>query len=189
MCNYVYPLLLDFTRVCLCLQQLLVHVSPMFTRLYSCLTMLTLGYLCLPLFAVLTYVYLCMFTYVYPCLLVFTYVYTCLPMFTPVYSCYPCLLVFNYILHFLIVHVYLCLPPRFTRVYLCLHLFTYVSHVSSCLPMFTRAYLCLPLFTRTCLRYFQMSFKFFFFNSSDAARHELLLVKLLYFSDKVFRWY
>ena len=30
-----------------------------------------------------------------------------------------------------------------------------------------------------------MSFNFFFFNSSDAARHELLLVKLLYFSDKV----
>ena len=35
------------------------------------------------------------------------------------------------------------------------------------------------------LRYFQMSFKFFFFNSSDAARHEGSLVKLLYFSDKV----
>ena len=34
------------------------------------------------------------------------------------------------------------------------------------------------------------AFKIFsFFNSSDAARHELLLVKLLYFSNKVFRWY
>ena len=31
-----------------------------------------------------------------------------------------------------------------------------------------------------------MSFNFFFFNSSDAARHELLLVKLLYFLIRFF---
>ena len=34
----------------------------------------------------------------------------------------------------------------FTRVYLCLHLFTYVYSVYSFLPMFTTVYLCLPIF-------------------------------------------
>ena len=54
--------------------------------------------------------------------------------------------------------------------------------------MFTYVYLCLPKFNL--FKVVSAEFKFFFFfNSSDAAWHELLLVKLLYFSDKVFRWY
>ena len=36
---------------------------------------------------------------------------------------------------------------KFTCVYLCLHLFTYVYHVYSCLPIFTLVYLYLHLFT------------------------------------------
>ena len=38
----------------------------------------------------------------------------------------------------------------FIRVYLCLHLFTYVNPVYSCLPVYS-CYLCLALFTRACL--------------------------------------
>ena len=49
----------------------------MITLLYLCLPLFTRVYSCLPMFST---VYLCLYTYVDLCLLVFTSVYTCLPM-------------------------------------------------------------------------------------------------------------
>ena len=80
-----------------------------------------------------------MFTYVYTCLLILTYVYLSLlvfpyiyPLFTRVYQrlplfAHPCLpMISRGLLLFIPVHV--CLPvfTYFTRLYLCLIVFTYV---------------------------------------------------------------
>ena len=90
-CLFVYTCLALFTRACI----------PMFSHVYSCLTMFTPVYL------------LYFFNCVYLCLVVFAYVYhVSLCMFT--YS-YPRLLMFTDVCYCLTVLVYLCLP-KFTRV-------------------------------------------------------------------------
>ena len=118
-----------FTLVFLCLLE-----TPMFTRVYLCLSLFNRSYLFV--FTLFTRVdrSLHLFTYVYPRLLVFSHLIVfssfhqfaraCLHMCTNVYSCLPMLTI-----------VYLCLP-LFTHVYLCLFLLT-------CLPMFTLLNLCL----------------------------------------------